>query len=66
MEETLQHETTPQCFGLGPFLVSAIISRDFPQVQAVVVMTALIFVTVNLLIDVIYRLIDPRIGNKDA
>ena len=52
--------------GLGPFLVEAIISRDFPQVQAVVVLTALIFVTVNLLIDVIYRLIDPRIGNTDA
>lgn len=52
--------------GLGPFLVSAITSRDFPQVQAVVVVTALIFVTVNLLIDVIYRLIDPRVGGKDA
>ena len=52
--------------GLGPFLVSAITSRDFPQVQAVVVVTALIFVTVNLLIDLIYRLIDPRIGNTDA
>ena len=52
--------------GLGTFLVSAITSRDFPQVQAVVVLTALIFVTVNLLIDVIYRVIDPRIGGRDA
>ena len=52
--------------GLGPFLVSAITSRDFPQVQAVVVLTALIFVTVNLAIDVIYRMIDPRIGSSDA
>ena len=30
------------------------------------VLTALIFVTVNLLIDVIYRVIDPRIGGRDA
>ncbi|MEM1235159.1 MAG: ABC transporter permease, partial [Pseudomonadota bacterium] len=52
--------------GLGIFLVSAIGARDFPHVQAVVVLTALIFVTVNLLIDVIYRLIDPRIGEGDA
>ncbi|MEL6690667.1 MAG: ABC transporter permease [Pseudomonadota bacterium] len=52
--------------GLAIFLVSAIGARDFPHVQAVVVLTALIFVTVNLLIDVAYRLIDPRIGEADA
>ena len=48
------------------FLVSAIGARDFPHVQAVVVLTALVFVTINLLIDVAYRLIDPRIGERDA
>lgn len=52
--------------GLGTFLTSAIIARDFPLVQAVVVLTALVFVTVNLVIDVIYRQIDPRIGERDA
>lgn len=52
--------------GLGTFLTSAIVARDFPHVQAVVVLTALVFVTVNLIIDVIYRQIDPRIGERDA
>ncbi|GGX68057.1 peptide ABC transporter permease [Tateyamaria omphalii] len=52
--------------GLGTFLVTAIEARDFPQVQAVVVLTALLFVTINLVIDVIYRVIDPRIGGQDA
>ncbi len=52
--------------GLGTFLTSAIVARDFPHVQAVVVLTALVFVTVNLVIDVIYRVIDPRIGERDA
>jgi peptide/nickel transport system permease protein len=52
--------------GLGGFLVSAIGARDFPKVQAVVILTALLFVTVNLLIDLCYRLIDPRIGGRDA
>lgn len=52
--------------GLGTFLTSAIFARDFPHVQAVVVLTALVFVTVNLIIDVIYRQIDPRIGDRDA
>jgi peptide/nickel transport system permease protein len=52
--------------GLGSFLVSAILARDFAHVQAVVVLTAFVFVTVNLLIDLIYRVIDPRIGESIA
>ncbi len=52
--------------GLGSFLTSAIFARDFPHVQAVVLLTALVVVTVNLLIDVIYRILDPRIGERDA
>ena len=52
--------------GMGSFLVNAIGARDFPKVQAVVVITALLFVVINLLIDVIYRVIDPRIGAQDA
>lgn len=52
--------------GLGTFLVQAILARDFSHVQAVVVLTALIFVMVNLVIDLIYRVIDPRIGDGNA
>ncbi|MEM8749790.1 MAG: ABC transporter permease [Pseudomonadota bacterium] len=47
--------------GLGSFLVQAILARDFPKVQAVVILTALVFVIVNLLIDLLYRAVDPRI-----
>ena len=52
--------------GLGSFLVEAIAARDFPKVQAVVILTALLFVTINLLIDLTYRLIDPRTEGRDA
>ncbi len=52
--------------GLGSFLVNAIEARDFPKVQAVVILAAVLFVTVNLLIDVIYRALDPRIAVRDA
>lgn len=52
--------------GLGGFLVRAIEARDFPKVQAVVLLTALTFVIVNLIIDVIYQVVDPRIGEPDA
>lgn len=52
--------------GLASFLVGAIGARDFPKVQAVVMVTAIVFVVVNLLIDLIYRSLDPRIGEQDA
>lgn len=52
--------------GLGSLLVSAISSRDFPVVQAVVLLTALVFVSINLLIDIAYRSIDRRIGENSA
>lgn len=52
--------------GLGSFLVNAIEARDFPKVQAVVLLAALLFVTINLLIDLIYRSIDPRMGEQHA
>lgn len=52
--------------GLGSFLVNAIEARDFPKVQAVVVLTAVLFVVVNLLIDLMYKTLDPRIGENNA
>ena len=52
--------------GLGGFLIHAIQARDFPKVQAVVMLTALLFVAVNLGTDLLYRLVDPRIGARDA
>ncbi|MEQ3709821.1 MAG: ABC transporter permease [Tateyamaria sp.] len=52
--------------GLGSFLVHAIFARDFPKVQAVVILTAVIFVVVNLAIDLVYRSLDPRLGVRDA
>jgi len=52
--------------GLASFLVSAIGARDFPKVQAAVLVTAVVFVVVNLLIDLLYRTLDPRIGEHDA
>ncbi|PJE27084.1 peptide/nickel transport system permease protein [Pseudooceanicola antarcticus] len=52
--------------GLGGFLIHAIQARDFPKVQAVVLLIALVFVVVNLLTDLLYQLVDPRIGESDA
>jgi ABC-type dipeptide/oligopeptide/nickel transport system permease component len=42
-------------------MVQAIYTRDFPIVQATVMIVALIFVLVNLLVDLAYAWLDPRI-----
>ena len=47
--------------GVGQLIVSAISARDTPLVQACVLVTASGFILVNLLVDVSYVLIDPRI-----
>jgi ABC-type dipeptide/oligopeptide/nickel transport system permease component len=47
--------------GIGRLAVYAIQSRDFPLVQGTVLVIATIFVLVNLLVDVLYAFIDPRI-----
>ncbi|MBX7213833.1 MAG: ABC transporter permease [Thermoflexales bacterium] len=47
--------------GIGRLLVTAILGRDFPLVQGVVLFVACVYVGVNLLVDISYALIDPRI-----
>lgn len=47
--------------GIGRLLVEGILSRDYPIVQASVLVVAMAFVMVNLLVDVLYAVVDPRI-----
>ena len=47
--------------GLGQLVMSAIYGRDFPLVQAVILVVASFFVLINLAVDIIYLFIDPRI-----
>jgi ABC-type dipeptide/oligopeptide/nickel transport system permease component len=47
--------------GLGRFIVQGILKRDFPVIQGAVLFMAVTFVLVNLIIDISYGLIDPRI-----
>ncbi len=50
--------------GIGRILISSISSRDYPVVEAVIVLMTFIVVTVNLLCDVICRIVDPRIRRE--
>jgi peptide/nickel transport system permease protein len=47
--------------GIGRWLVDAIYARDYPIVQGVTLFIALLFVLVNLSVDILYALVDPRI-----
>lgn len=47
--------------GIGTQVVTAIGNRDFPVVQAAVLMIALSFVLINLVVDMVYGMVDPRI-----
>ncbi|MEI8239489.1 MAG: ABC transporter permease, partial [Actinomycetota bacterium] len=50
--------------GIGSFAVNAVHNRDLPQVQGVVLLAAVIFVLVNLVVDLLYGIIDPRIRTQ--
>ena len=47
--------------GIGNTLVQAISNRDYPLVQAAVLYLAVAFVIVNLIVDILYAYLDPRI-----
>src|SRR5438477_342021 len=47
--------------GLGRLTVDAVLARDYPTVQAVILVFSVVYVLVNLLVDLSYTVLDPRI-----
>jgi peptide/nickel transport system permease protein len=47
--------------GLGRLTVEAVLARDYPTIQAVILLFSVVYVMINLVIDILYRLLDPRI-----
>ena len=47
--------------GLSGLLVQAVNARDYPVVQGVVLVVSVLFVALNLLVDLLYALLDPRV-----
>ena len=50
--------------GVGKLMIDAVIQRDFAVVQAAVLVTALAIFTMNVLIDIAYSAVDPRVRLK--
>ena len=51
--------------GLGSLLVESIFERDFPVVQALVLISGVVFTITNLVVDILYAIIDPRVRYGD-
>jgi peptide/nickel transport system permease protein len=47
--------------GIGRLIVDSILARDYPMVQGIVLVFALLYIVVNLVVDILYAYIDPRI-----
>ena len=48
--------------GLGTLMINGILARDFPLVQGIILFVATIYVVVNLVVDLLYAVLDPRIS----
>jgi len=51
--------------GMGKLLVDAIKTNDFPQIQASILVLAAVYILVNLVVDVLYVVIDPRLRSEE-
>ena len=47
--------------GVGSLVVSAVLRRDYPVIQGALLIIAAIYVLINLLIDLLYLVVDPRV-----
>jgi len=47
--------------GMGRLVYDAIMSRDYPLIQGCILLSSLLFVFINLIVDILYAFIDPRI-----
>lgn len=51
--------------GISRILMSSISNRDYPVVEAIIMGIAMIVILVNFLVDIVYRIVDPRIGLEE-
>ena len=54
-------ETVFQWPGVGSLVIDAVYGRDYPLVQALILIFAVIFVVVNFIVDILYKWANPRI-----
>ena len=55
-------ETTFSIPGLGKYFISSILNRDYPIIMGTTIVLAALIIIMNLLVDIAYTLVDPRIS----
>jgi peptide/nickel transport system permease protein len=60
---TIVIETVFNLPGLGRYLIDSISGRDYPVLQAMIVLTALLVILINLTVDIVQGLLDPRVSS---
>ena len=55
-------EQTFQIPGLGKYFISSILNRDYPIIMATTVVLATLVIVMNLVVDIAYKFVDPRIS----
>lgn len=54
-------ETVFSINGMGKLAYDSLIRRDYPQVQAIILVVAMVYIVVNLVVDLLYKVFDPRV-----
>jgi peptide/nickel transport system permease protein len=54
-------ETVFNLPGLGRLVVEAVLARDYPVIQGLILLFSLVYILINLVVDVLYAVFDPRI-----
>jgi peptide/nickel transport system permease protein len=61
LSEAVVTETVFALPGIGRLVVQSILNRDYPVIQGIVLVVVVIYLIINLLVDISYRLLDPRV-----
>jgi peptide/nickel transport system permease protein len=61
ISEAVVTETVFALPGVGQLVVQSILRRDYPVIQGVILVVVVLYLVVNLLVDLSYRLLDPRV-----
>jgi peptide/nickel transport system permease protein len=61
LSEAVVTETVFALPGIGRLVVQSILNRDYPVIQGIVLVVVVIYLVTNLLVDISYRLLDPRV-----
>ena len=62
---TVVTETVFSLPGIGRLVVQSVLRRDYPVIQGVILVIVLLYLVINLIVDILYTYLDPRVKYDD-